>query len=393
MVVDMNIVAPFAFARKLFRPFAFSAALLALAACDAGIGGAPLLTSRDAIPVALLVPQSDLETGAVLASSLENAARLAISDLEGVEIDLRVYDTGGSASGATNAAMAAVGDGAKVILGPVFAEAANAAGGAVANRGVNVLAFSNNPAIAGGNVFILGNTFQSSANRLMRYANGSGRNSVYVVHAANAAEMTARDAVQSAIAQTGAQLAGTYAFELSQQGVINALPEIADGVEASGANAIVLTSGTSGALPLLAELLPENGVTPPDVQYIGLQRLDIPATALSLKGVQEAWFALPDPGLSNTFAARYSAAFGQPPHPIAGLAYDGIAAIGALAASGESSISAAALTQPSGFVGTGGVFRLRGDGTNERGLAVATIQNNQVVILDPAPRSFSAPGL
>lgn len=393
MVVDMNIVAPFAFARKLFRPFAFSAALLALAACDAGIGGAPLLTSRDAIPVALLVPQSDLETGAVLASSLENAARLAISDLEGVEIDLRVYDTGGSASGATNAAMAAVGDGAKVILGPVFAEAANAAGGAVANRGVNVLAFSNNPAIAGGNVSILGNTFQSSANRLMRYANGSGRNSVYVVHAANAAEMTARDAVQSAIAQTGAQLAGTYAFELSQQGVINALPEIADGVEASGANAIVLTSGTSGALPLLAELLPENGVTPPDVQYIGLQRLDIPATALSLKGVQEAWFALPDPGLSNTFAARYSAAFGQPPHPIAGLAYDGIAAIGALAASGESSISAAALTQPSGFVGTGGVFRLRGDGTNERGLAVATIQNNQVVILDPAPRSFSAPGL
>ena len=390
MVVDMNIVAPFAFARKLFRPFAFSAALLALAACDAGIGGAPLLTSRDAIPVALLVPQSDLETGAVLASSLENAARLAISDLEGVEIDLRVYDTGGSASGATNAAMAAVGDGAKVILGPVFAEAANAAGGAVANRGVNVLAFSNNPAIAGGNVSILGNTFQSSANRLMRYANGSG---VYVVHAANAAEMTARDAVQSAIAQTGAQLAGTYAFELSQQGVINALPEIADGVEASGANAIVLTSGTSGALPLLAELLPENGVTPPDVQYIGLQRLDIPATALSLKGVQEAWFALPDPGLSNTFAARYSAAFGQPPHPIAGLAYDGIAAIGALAASGESSISAAALTQPSGFVGTGGVFRLRGDGTNERGLAVATIQNNQVVILDPAPRSFSAPGL
>ena len=393
MVVDMNIVAPFAFARKLFRPFAFSAALLALAACDAGIGGAPLLTNRDAIPVALLVPQSDLETGAVLASSLENAARLAISDLEGVEIDLRVYDTGGSATGASNAAIAAVGDGAKVILGPVFAEAANAAGGAVANRGVNVLAFSNNPAIAGGNVFILGNTFQSSANRLMRYANGSGRNSVFVVHAANTAEMTARDAVQSAIAQTGAQLAGTYAFELSQQGVINALPEIADGVEASGANAIVLTSGTSGALPLLAELLPENGVTPPDVQYIGLQRLDIPATALSLKGVQEAWFALPDPSLSNTFAARYSAAFGQPPHPIAGLAYDGIAAIGALAASGESSISAAALTQPSGFVGTGGVFRLRGDGTNERGLAVATIQNNPVVILDPAPRSFSAPGL
>ena len=244
----MNMVAPFAFARKLLRPFAFLAALGGLSACDPGIGGAPLLPSRGAVPVALLVPQSDLETGAVLAQSLENAARLAIGDLQNVQIDLRVYDTGGSATGATSAASRAVAEGAKVIIGPVFAEAANAAGAAVASRGVNVLAFSNNPAIAGGNVFILGNTFQSSANRLVAFANGSGRNSIYVVHAANAAEASARDAVQSAIARTGAQFAGAMSFEPSQQGVIDALPLIADGVEASGANTIVLTSGTSGGI-------------------------------------------------------------------------------------------------------------------------------------------------
>jgi len=32
---------------------------------------------------------------------------------------------------------------------------------------------------------------------------------------------------------------------------------------------------------------------------------------------------------------------------------------------------------------------LREDGTVERGLAVATIEGNQVVVLSPAPRSFS----
>ena len=37
-------------------------------------------------------------------------------------------------------------------------------------------------------------------------------------------------------------------------------------------------------------------------------------------------------------------------------------------------------------------FRLRRDGTNERALAVATIRNNQVVVLDPAPRSFGGFG-
>ena len=80
-------------------------------------------------------------------------------------------------------------------------------------------------------------------------------------------------------------------------------------------------------------------------------------------------------------------------HPIAGLAYDGIAAIGALARAGRSdALTAAALTQPSGFVGVGGIFRLLADGTNERGLAIAEIRNNQVHVIDPAPRSFGAAG-
>jgi hypothetical protein len=52
-------------------------------------------------------------------------------------------------------------EGAAIILGPVSADEANAAGVAVAASGVNVLAFSNNPTIAGGNVFLLGSTFQN----------------------------------------------------------------------------------------------------------------------------------------------------------------------------------------------------------------------------------------
>ena len=56
-------------------------------------------------------------------------------------------------------------------------------------------------------------------------------------------------------------------------------------------------------------------------------------------------------------------------------------------------VSGAALTQGAGFQGVGGIFRLRPDGTNERGLAVATIQNRQVVVIDPAPTSFAGAGL
>ena len=78
---------------------------------------------------------------------------------------------------------------------------------------------------------------------------------------------------------------------------------------------------------------------------------------------------------------------------MAGLAYDGIAAIGALVErEGSNALTRGALTRGSGFAGTGGIFRLRGDGTNQRGLAIAQIRNNQVVVLDPAPRSFGGAG-
>ena len=59
---------------------------------------------------------------------------------------------------------------------------------------------------------------------------------------------------------------------------------------------------------------------------------------------------------------------------------------------GQGDLSAGALTQPSGFVGVNGIFRLMPDGSDQRGLAIAQIANNQVNVIDPAPRSFGGPG-
>lgn len=387
------MVAFLSFGRKVLRRWTGVFGLLALAACDAPVLSGGFLDTSRAVPVALLVPQSSGADGATLARSLENAARLAMADLEGAEIELRVYDTGARADMAAAAADQAVRDGARIILGPVFAEAASAAGRAVASRGVPVLAFSNNPDIAGGNVFILGTTFDTIAARLARHAIAAGRDDIFVVHAQAPAEEIGRDAILRGVAAGGGRVAGTASFPLSQEGVINAIPQIADNARLSGAEALFVTSGTSGALPFLADLLPENGIDPAVVQFIGLQRLDVPATALTLTGLQNAWFALPDPDLIGQFSARYASTYGGPPHPNAYLGYDAIAAVGALLASGTANpLSAAGLTQGSGFAGVGGVFRLRPDGTNERGLAVAQIQNQQVIVIDPAPRSFGGPG-
>lgn len=388
--------------RKAARVAIFPIAALALAACDpaalgdltGGASGGQRIDASRPVPVALLIPRgSGQGSDELLANNLENAARLAMRDLNGVEIDLRVYGTAGNAQTAATQAAQAVNDGAKIIVGPLYAEAANAAGVAVAPQKVNVLAFSNNTTIAGGNVFVLGSTFDNTANRLVSYAARQGKNRIVVVHAQDVAGQLGRNAIQQAASRNGATVTGTVDYPLSQQGLIAAVPRVKAAVDNSGANTVFLTAAPAGGLPLLSQLLPETGVSPATTQFVGITRWDIPPQTLDLPGVQGGWFALPDPNRSAAFAAQYQAAYGSSPHPLAGLAFDGIAAIGALAAGGNNAaLTGAALTQGSGFQGASGIFRLRADGTNERGLAVATVRDNQVAIVDPAPRGFGGAG-
>ncbi|WP_373353965.1 penicillin-binding protein activator [Pseudoroseicyclus sp. CXY001] len=359
-----------------------------------GSGPAPELESGAAVPVALLVPAgSGVSTDEFVARSLENAARLAMADLTGVQIDLRVYPTGASPSGATSATVQAINDGAKIILGPLYAESANAAGVAAASSGVNVLAFSNNPSIAGGNVFILGPTFASIADRLVSYGGRQGLDTYLVAYGDDLQGQLGRDAIVSAVNRFGGTVAAVESYNLTQQDIVAAAPGIAAAARSTGADAIFLTAGVNADLPIIATALPDNGMTPDTVRYLGLTRWNAVPQALTLPGLQGGYFTLPNESTTRAFESRYSAAYGEAPHPVAGLAYDGMAAIGALAASGRGdALSRAALTQRQGFSGTQGIFRLLGDGTNERGLAVATIQNSQVVIVDPAPSSFGGAG-
>ncbi|MGI3168811.1 penicillin-binding protein activator [Pseudooceanicola sp. C21-150M6] len=385
--------------RKASARIALCAAAFALTACQpvslgnivGGSGGS--VVAGQPVTVALLVPKTGSSGDALVAANLENAARLAIADLDGAKINLAVYDTAGNEAQAAAVTRQALSDGAKIILGPLYGGNANAAGLQAASSGVNVLAFTNNAGLAGGNVFVLGQTFENSANRLTRYAVSRGKRRIVSVAADNSAGQVGRAAIASAAAASGATVVAEVTYGYSQQGVSTAANEVANAVQSTSADAVFLASNANAALPFFAQLLPERGVDPTVTQYLGLTRWDIPPQTADLPGLQGGWFTMPDPNLTAQFDSRYSAAYGQPPHPLAGLAYDGIAAIGALVKQGRSdALSAAALTQSAGFNGVNGVFRFQRNGVVERGLAIATIRNRQVVVLDPAPRSFGGFG-
>ena len=381
---------------SLVRITAGLAGLALVAGCDPVpvVQGAAGSYNGAPVPVALLVPSGSGEaTDDLIASGLENAARMAIADLGDVKIDLRVYPTAAHPDTAAAMATKAVDEGAKIILGPFYALEANKVGAAVAGRGVAVMSFSNNPAIAGGNVFILGQTFDSTAGRLASYAVSKGLTRIMILSDQNAAGEAGKAAIQNAIGAAGGSVAAVGTYEFSQNGIVQAVSSIAASAKSSNAQAVFFTADTGGALPLLTQLLMENGINPATTQYVGLTRWDIPQANLTQPGVQGGWFALPDPGLAQQFQSRYQAANGAAPHATAGLAYDGIAAIGALIKQGgPRALTPSGLTQGAGFVGVNGIFRFLSSGQNQRGLAIAQIVNQQVTIIDPAPRAFGGAG-
>lgn len=378
--------------RNLVARFFALSAMLWLAACDGlpaipGGASAPAVDASRPVKVALLVPGGSGNAGDnLLAANLANAARMAVADLSAVQIDLQVYNTAGSAPQAASMARQAVADGAKIIVGPLHREAAVAASTAVARDGVNVLSFSNTSTIAGGNLFLLGQLYETSSRRLLGHATRQGITRFYVASAEGPGGDLARQAIASAAAAVGGQIVGSKSYPLSQADIMAATDAIVAEARAAGAQAIVTAAQPGAELAILGTLLPEKGL---NAQMIGLTRWNAAPEMLQVPGLNGGLFALPDTARQNAFNARYSAAYGNAPHPLAGLAYDGVAAVGALIATGRSNaLSASSLTRASGFQGTSGIFRLLRNGLNERGLAVATVVNGQVQVLQPAPASF-----
>lgn len=385
--------------RKALRPVAALAAAALLAACDPSMmpsaggsaAGGPQVDPGAPVKVALLVPKSDASASSV-AQALENATRLAIAEAQGANIQLQVYDTAGSDAQAQALAQAAVDGGAKIVLGPLRASAVNSAGVAVSDEGVNVLGFSNSTSIAGGNVFVLGYTFENTAQRLMRFAARQGKKGVVIVHSNDVAGQFGKAAVEQAAAANGLRIISTEGYDLSVPAVDAAAKRAAAAVGA--ADTVVITSeAQNAATPMLLNLLPQNGLTPGQVQYVGLTRWDVRPDLFGLPGAEGAWFAIPDRARQQAFEQRYRAAYGTAPHPLASVAYDAASAVAQLLQQGRrDALTGKALTRANGFRGAAGSFRLNADGTNSRSLAIATVRNQQVTILDPAPSSPGGAG-
>jgi ABC-type branched-subunit amino acid transport system substrate-binding protein len=331
--------------------------------------------------VALLLPLSG-PSGA-LGKGMLAAAQLALFDVQS-EIELLPRDTQGSPQAASAAASDAIGQGARLIIGPLLAAEVEAVKPIAAAAHVPMLAFSTATQLAGDGTFLLGFSAQQEVQRVVGFAKSKGMNRFAALAPATPYGDIAVKALRDAAAASGGDLVKVVTYD---QGVTDFGPPIKRAA-GGGYDAILIAEG-GGKLRLMAPLLPFYGVDPTKVKFLGTGLWDDPALGAQPE-LEGAWYAAPTPDARVVFEHRYQDLYHQPPPRLATLAYDAVTLAALLGRSGDFSV--AALTNPNGFAGIDGIFRLRADGTAQRGVAVLEIHANGPTIVDPAPADFQSLG-
>ena len=348
----------------------------------------PSASATGKVRVALLLPLSG-QNGA-LGNAMLDAAQMALYDIGDARLELLPRDTQGTAAGAADAARAALGEGVRLIIGPLLAAEVEAVKPVAHDANVPDLAFSTATQLAGDGTYLMGFLPQQEIERVANYAHAKGVNRFAVLAPRTPYGEIAITALRAAVQANNATLDHIDYYDPAAQDLTPVVRRFA--TVAADSEALLLPEG-GARLRALAPLLPYYDVDPDKVHFLGTGLWDEPGLGTE-PALDNGWYAAPPPAARADFERRFLQLYRHAPPRLATLAYDATA-LAAVLARGDhgADFSANALTNPSGFAGVDGIFRFRPDGLVQRGLAVLQVRRGGNVVIDPAPDTFQAQGL
>lgn len=340
------------------------------------------------VKVGLILPLSGAGNAGIAGNSMKNAAEMALAEFQNPDLQLLIKDDAGTPQGAQQAAQQAIGEGAEIILGPLFGLSVAGVAQQARARNIPVIAFSTDASVAGQGVYLLSFLPETDVNRITDYSFGTGKRSFAALLPENAYGNVVEATFKQAVAGKGARIVAFEKYTTDPNQVQNAVRNVAQAL--GGADALLLADD-GDVLVQLSSQLAGAGADLKRVQLLGTGLWDNPKVFAD-RNLQGGYYAAPDPSGYRAFAKRYRGKYGQDPVRTATLAYDAVALVAALSRvnSGGPRFSAEVLTNVSGFTGIDGLFRFRANGTNERGLAVLRVAAGGGQIASASPKSFGA---
>jgi ABC-type branched-subunit amino acid transport system substrate-binding protein len=374
---------------------------LLVAACSIGGGRGVVSNETDgvkitpgagkaSVKVAVLLPLTGGNSQKV-AQSLKQAGELALFDFDNPSVELVPKDTRGTPEGARIAAQDAVKEGAELIIGPLFANEVSAAAPEAQRAGIPMIAFSSDRKVAGNGVYLLSFLAGSDVPRIVSHAVTQGKTRFAALIPQTDYGRLVEQSFLASVKQLGGQIVAVKSYPQDANGMLAPVREIAEMAKKGQPpqfDALFIPAG-SDTLPALAPLLPYSEVDLTAVKVIGTSGWDYTGVGKE-QALVGGWFSAPDPKGWTDFTKRYVETYGDVPPRLATLAYDAVSLAISLSNNPKGSrFNAATLTRASGFAGVDGLFRLRQDGTSDRGFAILEVQRYGNQVIDRAPSSFS----
>lgn len=394
-------------AAAIVRPLAVGAFALIVAGCSIGGAGSLGFGSQGgsqltdgggggknpgAIKVAFLLPMGAQGNAQTVAKALKQAGELALFDFDNPNIQLVPKDTLGTPEGARAAAQEAVKEGAELIIGPLFAAEVAAAAPEAQRASLPMVAFSSDRKVAGNGVYLLSFLAGSDVPRIVSYAASRGKKRFAALVPQTDSGRLVEQSFLAAVNQQGGQVVSVKSYPQDANGMVTPVRDIA-ALAKKGQPAQVdalLVVGGADSMPSLAPLLPYSEIDTTQVKLIGTGSWDYPGVGKE-EVLTGGWFPAPDPKGWTDFTKRYVETYGDVPPRLASLAYDAVSLAVSLSNNPKGKrYTASQLTRSAGFAGIDGLFRLRPDGTSERGFAILEVQRYGNEVIDVAPNSFSA---
>lgn len=366
----------------------------------------PPVAGAASLRIGLLLPLTGSD--AAIGKAMLEAAELALFDSGNAKVALLPFDTGSTPAGAATAASAALGQNVGIIIGPLTAGATRQVGQLAGPRNIDVLSFSSDGSVAGGNVYILGFTPAQQIDRVVQYASAQGLKTFAALLPDNAYGTAIAGALKTALGKSGGTLVKLVTYSAASPDFAAAVAKLAGHgpLKAGGADrhadqtlakedaamappyqALLLAEG-GARIKALAPLLPYYAIDPSKVRFLGTGLWDVPGLGQEPELIG-GWYASSPPAATAAFERRFTKAFGEAPPRIATLGYDGVALAAVLAKNpAPDAFSRDALENPNGFSGFDGIFRFDDANIAVRGLAVLEITAGGVKVVQPAPSSF-----
>lgn len=335
---------------------------------------------------------------------LQNAALLAVNELNEKNVVIDFYDTQSTSEGALQAARAAISQGNKIVIGPLTSDEVEAITPLAKSERIPVISFSTSPRVLQHGIYSLGLLGNEQIAAIMNFAANKGRKNFAILVPDNSYGMGLAKAAYEEARKNNVNLVKIGFYPPTSIDFTEVLADMTNYNQRSGRAASLKKAAenrmengdeeaekdlnrlknldTVGGVEFDAIIIPESGaklksassmlgyydVFSPEVLILGTATWD--NTNLTKETtLYGAYYPALSKEHANYLSEKYQKIYGQYPESLYSVAYDAVAMLGELGKEDVSSVEAR-LLDTRGFSGFSGSFNFYADGTNRHNLKI-----------------------